>query len=180
MNLRGVLGAVEAPYPPLRRPLPLTLAVKCASELWSNDFVAEPSPVARLAEAARAGSQDFLEKTQALGANIARWGQGLVVGLTPRNFSESSLKTDRDSKSGSGRSRTCHLGLWDMGEGKRPAEGGVGALTTSLRSRGGLSKGGDPSLTSQFCGLSPRTARASPRGAEEALGDEALKAGRGG
>jgi len=96
MNLRGCLASSEAPYPPLRRPMPLPLAVRCASELWGEDQCGGASPVARLAEAARAGSQELMDKTAAFGSSLAKWGQG-ILHSTAQAFTEGS-PTNREQK----------------------------------------------------------------------------------
>ncbi|CAE8638298.1 unnamed protein product [Polarella glacialis] len=82
LNLRGCLSATQHPYPRLRRKMPLQQVVRCAAELWGMEGTSsdhEESPVARLAQAARLGTQDLLGKTMTLGTNLASWGQGLFV-----------------------------------------------------------------------------------------------------
>ncbi|CAE8678641.1 unnamed protein product [Polarella glacialis] len=82
LNLRGCLSATQHPYPRLRRKMPLQQVVRCAAELWGMEGTSsdhEESPVARLAQAARLGTQDLIGKTMTLGTNLASWGQGLFV-----------------------------------------------------------------------------------------------------
>uniref|UniRef100_A0A7R9ZZX1 Uncharacterized protein n=1 Tax=Pyrodinium bahamense TaxID=73915 RepID=A0A7R9ZZX1_9DINO len=146
LSLRGCLAAVEAPYPPLRRPVPLSVAVHCAVELWGDDgaLADAVSPYARIAEAARAGSQELLEKTAALGSSIAKWGHGLFgSGVTTQVFGDGAPQAGSDVK-GNSRLRSCDLGIWD-GEDSIPyptprvAADRGNALCASLRSRGGVS-----------------------------------------
>jgi len=81
INLRGCLAASEPPFPPLRRPLPLPLAVGCAVELWADDPAHAVGTVAKIAEVSRAASLDIMDKTTALGSSLVRWGQDFGQGL---------------------------------------------------------------------------------------------------
>jgi len=115
VNLRGCLAATGGPYPTLRRQLPLALAVRCAHELWHEksgamcqDGSIPGSPVEKIAEAAeaaRASTQDFVEKSVALGSNIARWGQCIVESAVSafddprRSSSQEGITRDMSSPS---------------------------------------------------------------------------------
>eukprot|EP00930_Biecheleria_cincta_P043401 TRINITY_DN29802_c0_g1_i3.p1 TRINITY_DN29802_c0_g1~~TRINITY_DN29802_c0_g1_i3.p1 ORF type:complete len:253 (-),score=58.88 TRINITY_DN29802_c0_g1_i3:99-857(-) len=80
LNLRSCLASTSLPYPPLRRRIPLKLAVDCAVQLWGADgslISEQESPVVRLAQAAKESTQDFLFKTSALGSSFVSWGQGI-------------------------------------------------------------------------------------------------------
>lgn len=112
LNIRGCLVATSEPYPPLRRKIPLALAVHCAHELWGDKAANgdDRGAVERLAEAARAGTQDLMEKSAAFGSNIAKWGQVLY---------DSAVHALGEGPTGSGRTDNN--------------------LVTSLRNRGGIS-----------------------------------------
>lgn len=92
LHLRYVILTVAAPYPALRRSVPLSAAVKTAADLWSDERMLDPTPAMRIAAATKAGSQELLEQAAAgaadLGRRVTKWGQDVAALATPRGPGE--------------------------------------------------------------------------------------------
>eukprot|EP00931_Biecheleriopsis_adriatica_P121756 TRINITY_DN96814_c0_g1_i1.p1 TRINITY_DN96814_c0_g1~~TRINITY_DN96814_c0_g1_i1.p1 ORF type:complete len:290 (+),score=63.74 TRINITY_DN96814_c0_g1_i1:33-872(+) len=118
LNLRSCLASTVSPYPKLRRRFPLKLAIQVAVQLWNADgspLSEQDSPVVRLAQAAREGTQDLMQKTAALGSSFVSWSQGLWGSATQALDGPcKALPSDKERKEN--------------------------ALLQSLRSRGGVGR----------------------------------------
>ncbi|CAJ1365050.1 unnamed protein product, partial [Effrenium voratum] len=98
LNLRSCLSATVGPYPPLRRRYPLKVAIQAAVQIWEVEsplFSEQGSPVTRLANAAREGTQEFLLKTAAAGSSFMSWSQSLLGSATKALRSPSREPKDK-------------------------------------------------------------------------------------
>lgn len=79
VTLRNCLRAQVAPYPALRRPLRLTVAVQTAADLWASEDEGSRglagSALAKLLDTARAGTHELLGQA----SSLIRWGSGLLT-----------------------------------------------------------------------------------------------------
>eukprot|EP00434_Breviolum_minutum_P020829 symbB.v1.2.018375.t1/scaffold1462.1/size117239/8 len=104
LNLRSCLASTAGPYPPLRRRYPLRVAIQAAVQIWEVEsplLSEQGSPMTRLANAARDGTQDLLVKTAAAGSNLVSWSQGLLGSAAKAldyHCRPQSMRTERKDK----------------------------------------------------------------------------------
>jgi len=184
-NLRSVLISVEQPYPRLRRPIPLPIAVQTAHYLWEGGSprAGEDTVMSRVSDAVRGIPTEMVERTLTLGSNIRKWGEGMLASASQMacaasptspwsRHSHNGNLSNSNSSCGGGNSRknaangmqvaTFYTNTSDnaaSGEIAAPiGSSGGGGLLDSIRGRGGLRT---PSLTKSATATATGSMKAS-------------------